>query len=890
VIGRTLSHYTILEKIGSGGMGDVYRARDESLGREVALKVLPPAAAADPERRQRFEREARAVASLQHPNIVTIHSVEEAEGVSFLTMELVRGRTLGEIIPAAGLPLTRVFEIGVPLADAVHAAHERAVIHRDLKPGNVMIDEAGRVKVLDFGLAKLAVPSADATDVQTVAAGSATGEGRILGTVAYMSPEQAEGKELDRRSDIFSLGVVLYEAATGKRPFQGDTPISTMSAILRDNPPSVTSLKPLPRHLGRVIHRCLEKNPDKRFQTARDVANELEGLKREVESGEVESVSSVSGIGMAPAVPPRPRRRAWIAVTAAVAAVAAVAVFVTVSRRVPTTPVSPAALRVRPLTGAVGVEYVGSWSPDGSFFTYSHSANGPLDIFIQSTAGGDPVRLVESPWDDWMPAWSPDNRWIAFGSNRDGRTAIYLVPPLGGALRHLTDLGFDPLRDGMPPFGPLPWSPDGERIVFARMQEGETSLWTVDLASGQETRLTRPVDAVDGLAVWSFDGRNIAFLRVTLGKPSLWIVPAGGGEERRVFQGEDEQIGSVGWSPDSRSIVFISDRESGTSNLWSVDVGSGALRQITSGTTAIDGQCVGRDGRILVNDFSHQTDLYLQPVDGGEAQRLTFHTRSNFDAHVSPRGDRIAYESDRTGNAEIWVLDLASGKELQLTEQEGFDGAPCWSPDGKTIAFQSARSGAARVWAVDAVGGAARQLIDRDDASMPRWSPDGSKIAFLSMTDGVQSLWLADPDGSRPSSVTANVSDFVWYRDGRHVIYTPANTGNTQIRALDLETGRDELIHDEPHVELAVAPDGRGITYCAARSHFNMNLRLLRLEEGDDGLPRAIGDPVALTAGDGQWHVHNGDWLPDGTTVVYTRDTDTANVFLIEGAFPGGGS
>ena len=231
MIGKTLAHYKIVEKIGAGGMGEVYRASDSKLGRDVALKILLPAMAADPERRKRFEREAKAVASLQHPHIVTIYSIEEAEGTHFLTMEIVRGKTLNDIIPTDGVPLAQLFEIGSPLADAVHAAHERGVIHRDLKPGNVMIDEAGHLKVLDFGLAKL-ITVVD-TDAQTIAAGDHTQEGHLLGTVAYMSPEQAEGKELDRRSDIFSLGVLLYEAATGKRPFTGETPISTISATLR---------------------------------------------------------------------------------------------------------------------------------------------------------------------------------------------------------------------------------------------------------------------------------------------------------------------------------------------------------------------------------------------------------------------------------------------------------------------------------------------------------------------------------------------------------------------------------------------------------------------------------------------------------------------------------
>jgi serine/threonine protein kinase len=299
--GQTLLHYRIVEKLGEGGMGAVYRAEDTRLGREIAIKVMPAELAADTQRRRRFEQEARAVAALKHPNIVTVHSVEEAEGVSFITMELIEGRPLSELIPKGGFDLARLFELAIPAAEALGSAHAKRITHRDLKPSNMMLDADGRLKVLDFGLAKLLAPD-DASDMNGAEAETATQpatsaprteEGKILGTAAYMSPEQAEGKPVDARTDIFSLGVVLYEMATGRRPFQGDTTISTISSILKDTPPRVSDLRPgLPRDLGRIIDRCLEKNTAKRFQTARDIANELEGLKKEIDSGELQEVSS----------------------------------------------------------------------------------------------------------------------------------------------------------------------------------------------------------------------------------------------------------------------------------------------------------------------------------------------------------------------------------------------------------------------------------------------------------------------------------------------------------------------------------------------------------------------------------------------------------------------
>lgn len=320
MIGRTLGHYEIIEPLGAGGMGEVYRARDTSLKREVALKVLLQDFTSSRERLERFQREAEALAALDHPNIVTIHSVEEAEGVRFLTMQLVEGEQLSELIPESGMPLARIFDIAIPLADALTTAHGNDIVHRDLKPGNIMVTDEGRVKVLDFGLAKLRHETApeEATELPTELL---TQEGRILGTMPYMSPEQLEGKDVDSRSDIFSLGAVLYEMATGERPFRGDTSVSLISSIVKDDPRPVDAIREnLPHHLGRIIRRCLEKDRERRFQSAKEIRNELEDLKTEVVSGSGEAASPVHAL--------RPRamgRVAWVAGLAVLATMVAIA-------------------------------------------------------------------------------------------------------------------------------------------------------------------------------------------------------------------------------------------------------------------------------------------------------------------------------------------------------------------------------------------------------------------------------------------------------------------------------------------------------------------------------------------------------------------------------------
>jgi len=344
MVGKTLSQFRITARLGAGGMGEVYLAEDTRLKRKVAIKVLPEEMATDPQRLERFQREAEAVAALNHPNIVAIHEVGEADSVHFLVMELVEGRQLGEVIPSGGLTLDKLFGFAIPLADALAAAHDKGILHRDLKPGNVMVNEEGRVKVLDFGLAKLRERSDDQGDQTHLATDSITQEGLILGTAAYMSPEQAEGKTIDHRSDIFSLGVVLYEMATGNRPFKGDTNLSLLSSILKDKPQPVSEVKTgLPRHLGRIILRCLEKDPERRPQSAKDVRNELEGLRSEVVSGEI-----ATGPNLAAPAPTAGKRKGLIAAGVAVAVIVLMAALY-FSKSPPETPVEPGRPQIRSL-------------------------------------------------------------------------------------------------------------------------------------------------------------------------------------------------------------------------------------------------------------------------------------------------------------------------------------------------------------------------------------------------------------------------------------------------------------------------------------------------------------------------------------------------------------
>jgi serine/threonine protein kinase len=456
-IGQQLGSYEVTALLGKGGMGEVYRARDRKLNRDVAIKVLPESVARDPDSLARFQREVQSIAALNHPNIVTIYSVEEADGVVFFSMELVEGKPLGDVIGTRGVPLARLLQFAIPLADAVSAAHQKSITHRDLKPANVMLSADGRVKVLDFGLAKLMELSAVDVGNSQLPTGSLTGDGRIVGTVAYMSPEQAEGKRTDPRSDVFSLGVMLYEMATGERPFKGDTTVSTMTSILRDTPRPITEINPaLPRDLALIVRRCLAKNPEQRTQSAKDLRNQLEDLQHAVDSGELFSPPTAAGS-------PRGSRWRWTVAVMAIAFVllGTVGTWVLTRSRVPDTPMITQVAR---LTHDPGLSEWPTWSPDGSLLAFASNRNGNFDIYVRRLEGGQEVNVTNNASENFQPAFSPDGNSIAFVSTRASRTRmvktgqrvgnnearayggdVWVVPTLGGQARRLAPDGNFPV-------------------------------------------------------------------------------------------------------------------------------------------------------------------------------------------------------------------------------------------------------------------------------------------------------------------------------------------------------------------------------------------------------------------------------------------------------------
>jgi Tol biopolymer transport system component len=526
-----------------------------------------------------------------------------------------------------------------------------------------------------------------------------------------------------------------------------------------------------------------------------------------------------------------------------------------------------------------------------------------MDIFVMPATGGNPVPIAETPFDETLPRWSPDNQYIAFLADQGAGSDIYLVPPLGGVPRKLVETNFPFLErtfDAVRAMGAVPWSPDAKELLFSRLElNDQVAIWKTNVASRAQVQLTQPGPGVADLgASWSFDGQRIVFERSSSGKSSLWLLAAGGGAPQPLLE-DEYQNNQPAWSSDGRRVVFVSKRAGGE-NLWEIELTSRHLRRLTTGTGRDMAPVVGRNGQLMYAPFSHQVDLQAANVAGGPEERLTFNTADNFGARVSPDGTHIVYHSNRGGNLDLWLLDRSTGAERQLTTHPKKDLLPDWSPDGREIVFFSDRDGDAfRLWAVSVETGALRRLTSQSIplpggsgltlSPPPRWSPDGKLIGYLAPSPKGSALWVIDPqkENAQAEPRLWGVLRFDWYLDSRHVVFTRQaadRQGPVQMVVANVESGEQVTLLKGPSAELVAAPDGRAILYCYAPSHFSMQFYLLRLAlpAGPAGLPRAVGTPQPLTLPTGASHVHAGGWSPDGKWIVYTRDIDSGDLYLIQ--------
>jgi len=884
MIDEVISHYRIIKKLGAGGMGEVYLADDLTLGRRVALKLLPDEHTQDPERLRRFKQEARSASALNHPNILTIHEVGEADGRHFIATEFIDGETLRASLTRTGsMEAGEALHVATQTASALAAAHEAGIVHRDIKPENIMLRRDGYVKVLDFGLAKLtqtADPHGAAPSGPAVSAAARTQSGMVLGTTQYMSPEQAAAGIVDARSDIFSFGAVLYEMVTGLRAFQGSSPMETVAAILTREPAPLPAA--IPSDLAKVILRCLRKDPARRYQTMADLKVALEDLEQE--SGAVAHVRQA------------PLRRPWIWAVMLPVLLAGGFFGWRAWRGAKTS--EP--LTAVPLTSLPGVVRYPSFSPDGDrvAFTWTGAERDNPDIYVQQIGEASPVRLTRDPGNDFSPVWSPDGRWIAFLRSRSeaSKSELRLIPSLGGPERKVTEIL---LRAGTfvtPPH--LAWCPDSACVVVTDSPGPETpdALFVISLESGEKRQLTNPAAPFTGDTHPSVspDGRWLVFRRMaTLFTGELYRLRLGSG---MTAVGEPTRLTPAvldaqhpAWMPDSKEVLFSARR-----SLWRIPVAGGTPARLPY---------VGEYG--LMPAVSHPTrpggapslvyvrsfdDLNIWRVEtsvpGAPASRPPVvsiaSTRLEDMPQFSPDGRRVAFTSDRSGTWEIWVSDPDGSNSVQLTSMGAVAaGYPHWSPDGKQIVFHSNVDGQWEVYLIPASGGKPRNVTNHpavDD--FPSFSRDGRWIYFSSSRSGDagHTIWKApasggdavqvakaaglapqeSPDGAyvyfvetfdKPSLLRrlpvaggpiTNVLDgvflanFVVVAGGIYYIDSPAGEhgihyvdlpkGETRLRYFDFITRRSTTIAQSlglVDIALTVAPDGHTILFPRLDSSVN---------------------------------------------------------------------
>jgi eukaryotic-like serine/threonine-protein kinase len=891
LVGQTVSHYRIIEKLGSGGMGVVYKAEDTQLHRLVALKFLPENVANDPEAVRRFRREAEAASALNHANICTIYGVGEAEGQPFIVMELLQGQTLKQRIASGVLPLDELLEIAVQIGAALEAAHMEGIVHRDLKPSNIFITSRGQAKILDFGVAKIApkpTPIAEGMGTSTTAtlempAQNVTTAGLALGTVSYMAPEQLRGDRLDGRSDLFSFGVVLYQMGTGILPFFGDTSGAVLEAILIKQPVSARQLNPrVPAELDGIICKALEKDRDLRYQSAADLRSDLRRLQR---------YGSGTGSASAAVLPQAKRATRRRLLGTGVFALFLLTIIGTGVWRYWHIPVTKtAAPRIVPITSYVGQPRAPAFSPTGNeiAFLWDGGTGRDPDVYIKLIGEGPALRLTALPGPKAGPVWSPDGRYLAF--IRGGKDpAIFQVPALGGQERRLVNLQ-SPISGLRPNARQFDWSGDGTLLAVADKLTPDTprSIFLVNLRTGERRRLTSPPETgEDFLPTFSPDGQTIAFGRAIHSfVENICLVRVSGGPERQLTFLENAFLGEgLSWTADGKEIVFSSVEGPSKSSLWRVSITGGAPERLLVGLgvqNAAEPAVSPQGNRLAYTQISTNVNIWQIPLTSRvhKSVKLIFSTRYQDGPQYSPDGSKIIFVSDRSGSSEIWVSNKDGSSPTQLTSFAAQDtGTPRWSPDGRYIVFDSLKSGNDGVYVMNADGSGVRPLaVDSHTNNVASCSRDGRWVYFASDRKGRDEVWKVPFEGGEPVQVTRH-GGFVPLEapDGKWLYYMKAYYGEPGLWRIPVRGGTEEPVMPwfRPEDWGAWAVGDRGVYFVDSVAAPQPELKLFEPETNRlkriitlEKLPALSGNPVLAVS-------------PDEEAILYTQIDDVKSDIML---------
>ena len=890
VTGTILGPYRITAKIGEGGMGQVYRARDTKLDRDVALKVLPEAFTSDSDRLARFEREAKVLASLNHQNIGGIHGFEEDEGTKALVLELVDGPTLEDRIAQGPIPVDEALSIAKQIAEALEAAHDAGVIHRDLKPANIKVREDGTLKVLDFGLAKAldTAPEADPNQSPTLTA-AATQMGAIMGTAAYMSPEQARGKAVDKRADVWAFGVVLFELLAARRLFaDGDSVSDTLAAVLREAVPWGRLPASTSPRMRRLLARCLERDPRRRL---RDIGEARVELDDELAGVDPPAVVTIDEPATARA-PGRRERIAW-AVTG-LAMVAAGAAWLTRPAPAPVSD-STAWRSLTQLTDQSGVEDTPTISPDGTTLAFSRAVDAGWDLFVQRIGGHTQTMVAGDPKrNERWPAFSPDSQTIAF-HEEDANGGLFVVGATGENVRRLTDEGFHPA-----------FSPDGRSIVYCTEPvltpyvsgPRRSELWVVDVESGDRRKIFDGGDARQ--PAWSPSGTRLAFWGG--GPRDIFTVAADGGDLRAVVEDAALDWGAT-WAPDGRHLYFSSER-GGTMSLWriAIDEATGETRGgpepvITGVGPAPELPSFSADGRRLVFRSQQSTtnpvavDFDPATLVVGAWRYLTQRTTGALMVtDVSSDGQWLAL----WGGGDIHIIRNDGSDLRRLTDDLFPDQLPRWAPDGESLVFnrRSTRNGRFQAWRIHRDGSALTQVTETtaEEGSLlaPFFHPSGDRLfgstgstrRFVSVDPNAPSLPLAPTELPQPALPDGGDAIRLWLLspspNGR-LVAGAAQTATNDIVGVgvyDLDTGDARLVSRETTYNWLPAwlPDGRRLIYTVTVD----GEPAFAVVDLDDDERRVIEVGSLDVSGSGVVA------SPDGRTLYVSAVDETADIWMVE--------